>query len=328
MADVTPNGEKSLDLEKWAREVEIRKLELELKREMSRADIEIRNRELDLRQRERDTADGELKLKREEMDRSKWNNPVVVAIFAAALAGLMNIIGTSLNDYFQRETERTKAKATDELEKGKAESARILEMIRTGDKREAAGNLQFLVDAGLIADKERVDKIKAYVLTHGSPVLPVALSQSDTRPIPPNVHVVNLNKPLPDASPFHLESDPSIFGVSYSVNGSLQVADDKLSIKLNDGKIAMSKSLSIPLIVIDQLMFNLCYNAAGSSRNVYPKVSSSNTGVSISKQLPANGEIKIPPAQIQIDLTPEIKRQTVWLCSQLSNETGATTPAE
>jgi hypothetical protein len=190
--------QQSLDREKWANEVEIRKLELELKRDTWSKDVEIRNRELDLK---RHAGDAELELKRKEMDRLRWNNPVVVAILAAAIAGILNIIVTSVNDYFQRETETVKAAATEKLERGKAESARILEMIKTGNLNDAARNLQFLVDSGLVSDSDLVNKIKASIITHGSPVLPATTSiQISALPNPPNVNLVNLVAPLPQGN--------------------------------------------------------------------------------------------------------------------------------
>ena len=75
---------------------------------------------------------GRSRLKREEVTRSKWNSPLVVAIMAAALAGIANAGVTGINDFLQRRTESQKA-----------EDGRVLEMIKTGNTKTASNNLQF-----------------------------------------------------------------------------------------------------------------------------------------------------------------------------------------
>src|SRR5262249_53722210 len=59
--------------------------------------------------------------------------------------------------------ETTKAEQTRVLEEGKAEAARILEMIKTGDPDKAADNLKFLIDAGLISDADRRRNIRNFL---------------------------------------------------------------------------------------------------------------------------------------------------------------------
>lgn len=49
------------------------------------------------------------------------------------------------------------------LEIIKAESTRILEMIKTGDTEKAAKNLEFLIKTGLIADEERVKRLAEFL---------------------------------------------------------------------------------------------------------------------------------------------------------------------
>ncbi|MEJ8850627.1 glycoside hydrolase family 75 protein [Variovorax rhizosphaerae] len=100
-----------------------------------------RQRELLAKEREQATKEAELKLKEAELNASRWRNPLVVGVFAAAVAGAGNAIVSFTNGQFQRE-----------LEAQKSEQARILEMIKTGDPDKAADNLRFLVSAGLILD--------------------------------------------------------------------------------------------------------------------------------------------------------------------------------
>jgi hypothetical protein len=56
-----------------------------------------------LLEREQANKDAELELKRQEQASSKWWNPLVVAILAAALAALGNAIVTVINGRLQRE---------------------------------------------------------------------------------------------------------------------------------------------------------------------------------------------------------------------------------
>ena len=47
----------------------------------------------------------------------------------------------------------------------KAESDRILEVIKTGDPEKAANNLSFLLDAGLIKNKETSDYLRSFLVS-------------------------------------------------------------------------------------------------------------------------------------------------------------------
>ena len=115
-------------------DLELRRLELEERQH--RDDIEIRREELDFR-----------KL---ESSRSVLHSPLVLALFAAVIG----LFGNALVAWFNGNSQRL-------LEDRKAEAARILEAIKTGDPDIAAENLKLLVDAGLIED--RADSIRAYL---------------------------------------------------------------------------------------------------------------------------------------------------------------------
>jgi hypothetical protein len=92
----------------------------------------------------------------------------VVAVLAAALAGIGNALVTITNGKLQRDIEQEKASASQKLEELQSESGRILEVIKTGDPDKSAVNLKFLVDTGLIADKDRVDRLTAYLASRTS----------------------------------------------------------------------------------------------------------------------------------------------------------------
>jgi hypothetical protein len=123
---------------------------LEFEREKWRDEYELRKRDLELRER--------------DASRSRWSNPLVLAVLAAAIAGFGNAAAIWLNGRQARDLEETKA-----------EAARILEVIRTDNPDKAATNLKFLVDAGLISDDARRASIRTFLASRGAgqgPVLP------------------------------------------------------------------------------------------------------------------------------------------------------------
>jgi hypothetical protein len=61
--------------------------QLTLEREKWKSEFELKQRELTLKAQEQNNRDIEVELKRKEQSHSKWSNPLVVAIFAAAIAG-------------------------------------------------------------------------------------------------------------------------------------------------------------------------------------------------------------------------------------------------
>lgn len=94
----------------------------------------------------------EIELRKLELGRSRFANPVFIAVVAAAIAAAGNAYVAWTNGRSQRE-----------LEDRKSEQARIQEMIKTGDPDTAARNLQFLVEAGLVKDIETVKALQAYL---------------------------------------------------------------------------------------------------------------------------------------------------------------------
>jgi hypothetical protein len=119
----------------------------------------------------------ELDLKQKEQQRSNWSNPLVVAILAAAVAGLSNAFVAMINGRLQRQIEQSKAAESLRIEESRSEAGRILEMIKTGEPDKAAGNLKFLIDTGLISNEERVAQIQRYLSTRQpgtGPFLPAA----------------------------------------------------------------------------------------------------------------------------------------------------------
>ena len=97
-----------------------------------------------------------------------------------------------LNGIEQRSLEATEFDQARGIEETKAEAARIFEVIKTGNPDQAAKNLKFLVDVGLISDPGRIKSIKALDLEGNQlPALPPIISQ------PP----INWDEPQPIGRP-------------------------------------------------------------------------------------------------------------------------------
>jgi hypothetical protein len=141
---------------------------MDFEREKWRAEYDLHKREVEIKER--------------EQARSRWSNPIVLAVLAAALAGLGNAAATWLNGIEQRKLESERAEQARSMEETKAEAARILEVIKTGDADKAAANLKFLADMGLISDVDRLQHIQTFLgqrSAGGGPALPAGLSASD-----------------------------------------------------------------------------------------------------------------------------------------------------
>lgn len=119
---------------------------------------------------EREKWEAERKLREQEMafreaDRpSPWRSPLTIAVVAAAMAGAGNAVVSQLNGSAQLRVQREQGKAGADLEKIKAEQNLIIEAIKTGgDVDKAAANLEFLVNTGLVTDKQRANQIRHYI---------------------------------------------------------------------------------------------------------------------------------------------------------------------
>jgi hypothetical protein len=136
---------------------------LEFEREKWRDEYELRKREVAVKERE-------AKVREDETSRWWWSTPL--ALVAAAVVGAaIGAGGNALVAWLNGQQALV-------LEETKAEAARILEVIKTGDPDKAAENLKFLLDVGLINDPIRT-KLEASLAKRGAgqgPVLPAARS--------------------------------------------------------------------------------------------------------------------------------------------------------
>jgi len=162
----------------------------EFEREKWLAECEFRRQELHIRTREQDRLQSELELKTAEARRSRWSSPLVLAVIGAGLAALGNAGVSWMNDRDQRQLEDARAlsaqRMQDEsnksqlaLERFKAESSRLLEVIKTNDPDKAAVNMKFLLDAGLIENQQTARYLTSYLATRSrgqGPALPSGTS--------------------------------------------------------------------------------------------------------------------------------------------------------
>ena len=144
-------------------------IEMNLEQAKWQAELELRKRELELKEREQDNRDAEIEIRRKEQAVSKWLNPLTVAVLAAAVAGAGNAVVAFVNGNLQREVERSKA-----------ESNRILEMIKTDDTEKAASNLEFLLESGLLTEPTLISKLSRF-LKQRTPCSGQSLPSSNAR---------------------------------------------------------------------------------------------------------------------------------------------------
>jgi hypothetical protein len=118
------------------------------------------DRELLLREREVVAREREVALHSEEIGRSRWSNPLVIGLLAAALSLAGNLAVALINSI-----------ETQKLERYKARTALVTELIKTGNTEAAVRNLKFFADNGLLDDPDGTIR-RALSTTIDLPVLP------------------------------------------------------------------------------------------------------------------------------------------------------------
>src|ERR1700755_2361293 len=91
-------------------------------REKWEAETALKERELVLKERDQKNHDLELELKQAEQVRSRWTNPLTVAVAGAAFVGLINSAAVWWSARLQRNLEQQKADQQLSLDESKAES--------------------------------------------------------------------------------------------------------------------------------------------------------------------------------------------------------------
>jgi hypothetical protein len=117
-------------------------------------DLQRKERDLEQQRFDREFAlrERELAFKEAEARRARVWNPLAIAILGASIAALGSAYVSWENNA-----------GTLQVEKIKAESARILEVVKTGDPDKAAKNLEFLLSTGLIQDPSTANSVAAYL---------------------------------------------------------------------------------------------------------------------------------------------------------------------
>ena len=176
------------------------------------AECLFREREVAVKEREQAGKAEELLLKKAEQAAALWKSPLVVAILAAAVAGLSNAGAAYLN-----------GSAQTELEARKSEQARILEMIKTGSPDAAAENLRFLLDAGLIQDIGIRRDLKSFLSNRKPGTGPALPSTNNLREIVSKFEGPPLLKPYKDRSGRMVIGSGHILSSGELASGSLLI---------------------------------------------------------------------------------------------------------
>jgi SH3-like domain-containing protein len=113
-----------------------------------------RLKEIALREREIQIKAEEVELKRSEAARNSKFGPILIAIWTAAAAAAGNGIVSWFN-----------GQQMHRLESEKAQSAVILEVVKTGSPDKAASNLAFLVEIGVISQEQAGARLRNYLQT-------------------------------------------------------------------------------------------------------------------------------------------------------------------
>jgi len=117
-------------------------------------DADSRLKELSLREREIQIKAEEVELKRSEAEKNSRLGPILIAVWTAAIAALGNGVVTWIN-----------GQQMHLLEREKAQSAVILEVVKTNSPDKAASNLAFLVDIGVISQEQAGERLQKYLKT-------------------------------------------------------------------------------------------------------------------------------------------------------------------
>jgi carboxypeptidase family protein len=169
------------------------------------------------KQREFDLREREVAAKEKELRQSRWSNPLVIGLFAAALGLAGNIWVEHANNKWAKDAERSKAQST-----------LILDAIKTGDADKACKNLLFFVRLGLITEGGQTVKSECATAPQGPPSLPSSSSLPPYRfersPITVTDHITGTVKDVDNQSPIEGCLVVSSIGVtSTNKNGDFQL---------------------------------------------------------------------------------------------------------
>jgi hypothetical protein len=113
---------------------------------------DLRAREVALQERDQQTKEADLDLRRKQFLASQWTSPVVVAVIAATLAFAGNAVVAYVNSVESRK-----------IEELKGEEGFILKMIENPNPDQVAQNLQFLIDSGLVSEENLKSRLESFL---------------------------------------------------------------------------------------------------------------------------------------------------------------------
>jgi hypothetical protein len=131
-----------------------------------------RKRELDIKEREVAAKEREVLAKEEELKRSRWLNPTVIGLFAAALGLIGSVVVARVNNSNTLRVATENNIATQTVELHRAQSNLVLEAIKTGNADAACKNLLFFVGLGLLDDANQTIRKQCATAPMGAPSLP------------------------------------------------------------------------------------------------------------------------------------------------------------
>jgi hypothetical protein len=136
-------------------------------------ELVLKKQEVEIKEQERKDKLREIEIKEGEYGRSRWTNPLVVAIFAASLAAAGNAAVAYFNASAQRTSDASKASTESALEDRKAEFARILEAIKIPDDQRRTALVEYLIHHNLITDPKLIESMSVDIATQNVQLKPI-----------------------------------------------------------------------------------------------------------------------------------------------------------
>jgi hypothetical protein len=121
-------------------------------------------KESGFRDREIRVAEEDVQLRKDESKKPAWRDPIFVAVLAASIGFLGNVVVASIQGYYSHKQLQDKAADDEHLARENADSALILEASK-GDYQTRANNLRSLVDLGLISDPQTSKRLSAQLVS-------------------------------------------------------------------------------------------------------------------------------------------------------------------
>jgi hypothetical protein len=155
-------------------------------REKFEFDKKVRLEELDLKKAENLRLGDELKLKQQELQRSRWANPLIVAIIGAIAIGFGNLAVSRFNAKAARDLSDSTNANQGYLESVRSENTSVLEVVKLADAEKVRNGLCLLLKLNSVKSDTTHAAIQSYLVAHkGCDPAPGTVS-TDPTANPPN----------------------------------------------------------------------------------------------------------------------------------------------